>query len=94
MRIRVYSDSNQLLDLEASGVVYFDKESKQWFAEFPEKNITEVPTIAEDNSMNFLCWNCGMELSKHFKQKGLQLGDECPVCNVKVHQPIHPPEGT
>ena len=92
MKIRVYSDSDESSDLEATGVVYFDRKCKKWFAEFSEEEIIEVPTVQEDSSMNFPCWNCEIELSNHFKQNGLQLGDECPACNVKIHKPLNPPE--
>lgn len=91
MNIRVYSDSDELLDLEAFGVVYFDNESMQWFAEFSEDKIIEVPTIEEDSNMDFPCWNCETELSEYFKKNGLKLGDVCPKCNSTIHSPLNPP---
>jgi hypothetical protein len=88
----VYSDSDESEDLEATGVVHFDINTKQWFAEFDESQIRYVNTKPNE-ALRLLCWSCGAELWVSGDRRSIQIGDVCASCRASIHEPLAPPDG-
>jgi hypothetical protein len=91
LQLDVYSDSDAYEDLEATGIVHFDHSAKQWFVEFDEQDIRDVPTRHEPIGAKFPCWNCGAELHERIWASGLKLGDACQRCGREIHEPLRAP---
>ena len=91
LHLNVYSDSAEQEDIEASGSVYFDKETNLWFVEFDEQDIRYVPTKPDPKGIKFPCWNCAVELNELIQANGLAVGDVCPHCGQEIHELLKAP---
>jgi hypothetical protein len=91
IELDVYSDSDEIEDLVASGLVYFDQAAKQWFVEFDETAIRYVTRPPEPVGPKFPCWSCGAELYPLLTENGVKLKASCPHCGRGIDELLSPP---
>lgn len=66
-QMMVYDWSDDEEDLEADVTTFFDPSRKQWIGEFDEKGLRYVQKKNRDESIEFHCWSCGVDLSTEFE---------------------------
>lgn len=92
LELDVYSDSDETEDLEATGVVYFNRVARQWFAEFEGHAIRYVARSPEPGGPQFPCWNCGTDIYRWLTEGGVKLKANCPHCGRGIDELLRPPE--
>ena len=90
----IYDWSDEDEDLEADAIARFDATQGIWWADIGSEGYRFVPKGKRDESGVFLCIACRKRLDEHIRKSGLQIGDVCPFCATRIHEPLMPPAGT
>ena len=83
--------SDEKEDLEAEGVVEFDRENGWWILKFNEDWIKDVPAGDRLPIDEFLCVSCRNDLSPEIKSRKLSTSGMCPYCNTPIMAAVAEP---
>lgn len=91
LRFTIFDESDEVEDLEADVVAYYDDVHRRWIAEFDEHGLRYVTATHRCATPSLVCVTCRAPLTSHVASQGLHLGDRCPGCGEPIHRPILPP---
>jgi hypothetical protein len=92
LQLVIHMDSDEVEDIEADAVAYFDREHNWWYAEL-ESEIRDVP--AYDRSVTqFLCLGCRFDLGPLAlvpDSATPKRYEHCPRCGLSIQSAIDAP---
>jgi hypothetical protein len=92
LKLVIHMDSDEVEDIEADAVTYFDRERNWWYAEL-ESEIRDVPAY-ERSVTQFLCLGCRSDLGPEALAPGTAVRkryEQCPSCGQPVQAAIATP---
>lgn len=90
----IHDGSDELEDLEAEAIAYYDEERQWWYAEL-EHGYAYVPAVDRTPVKTFLCLGCRLDLGPEAlmpEAAVMKRYDKCPRCGLSILTAIAPPE--